>query len=192
MEKCAHSTNMQNPKWNNERTTQQTFPQPNILPPLHIHQPLLSGPALHPQVRLIIPSPASLSWGACCQFIRLFLLISYFPQCKHPSPLSAAPLEGFRAKRCETGWCVAHNWQGEAGCDEVMISCKSAVYCTNSLQPSLCIYYILVYIKQSLVFVPIKCRWSKSRTLLSLISVVDYMLQEICASERVKICPNVT
>lgn len=60
---------------------------------LYIHQPLLSGPVLHPQVRLIIPSPASLSWGACCQFIRLFLLISYFPQCKHPSPLSATPLE---------------------------------------------------------------------------------------------------
>lgn len=60
---------------------------------LHIHQPL------HPQVRLIIPSPASLSWGACCQFIRLFLLISDFPQRRHPSHAVRGGVRGLRAKR---------------------------------------------------------------------------------------------
>lgn len=77
--------------------------------PLHIHQPL------HPQVRLIIPSPASLSWGACCQFIRLFLLISHFPQRRHPSHSVRSSVRGLRAK--QSGTADGRSWLGwSSGC----------------------------------------------------------------------------
>lgn len=83
LEKVCMRNHLANPQMTQRTHNTACILQPNIVPLLHIHQPLLSGPALHPQVRLIIPSPAPLSWGACCQFIRLSLLIFYFPQCKH-------------------------------------------------------------------------------------------------------------
>lgn len=104
--------------------TQCTFLQPNISPCCISISLSSAAPALHPQVRLIIPSPASLSWGACCQFIRLFLLISYFPQCKHPSPLSAAALEGSEHSGVKQADVEPTTDREKRLCDGVMISFK--------------------------------------------------------------------
>lgn len=130
---------------------------------LYIHQPLLSGPALHPQVRLIIPSPAPLSWGACCQFIRLFLLISYFPQCKHHlrclQHRQRVQSEAVRNRLT----CSPQTDREKQACDGVMISWKEKQYCTHSLQSSLYIFHILVYIEWFLVSVVLKCWWSGAK-----------------------------
>ena len=85
---------MQIPYWNKEQTTRQHFYNQTSHPAVYPSASPQHSPVLHPQVRLIIPSPSSLSWGASCQFNTLFLLILHFPLCKHPSLLFVAALEG--------------------------------------------------------------------------------------------------
>lgn len=138
-----------NPKWNKEHTTQRTF---------FFFCSQTSYPAVHPSASPQRPQRSTLKSGWS---FHLLLLYPEVPAVNlSDSFLLISLVRGFGAKRCETGWCVAHDWQGRSRdlrwSNDPAKKKQKKPHSTHSLQPSLFIFHMAVF----LAFVVIKCRWS--------------------------------